>query len=343
MKALVIRAAGLAVIVTATACSGSPITPRPTEPSALSGALTLSGRVVSNPTQNAIPGTKIDVVQGAFGTFTSDGSGQFIITGLSSGRVELTASAPGYLPHKTYVDLTASRSTFVLDLISDSTPFDLQFYREFARGSFDGPIRATRPWSMNPSFYFQTLTSDTGEPVRPDVLAAIEQLFVNSVPELTGGRLRAASFERGMELRTAPGWINVHFYQGQIPGTSDLGGDSTVGGNWGQIRIRSNPELDSLIAGSECSSFAARVADHEIVHALGFWHSSDNLKDFSSGPRCSGTGRPSRVPFHAAIAYSRPAGNTDVDNDPPSFAHLLSSRPEAAVYASCGLKHFVKQ
>jgi hypothetical protein len=310
----------------------------------LSGPLSLSGRVV-NQSQLPIAGATLEVSQGGTCRFTSDEEGQFALTGLASGLLQLTLSAPGYLTHRTKVNITDSRTGFVLDLIASTPPFDLQFYREFARGTFDGPvIQAIRRWTMNPSFYLHTITSDTGDPVSPTILADIERVFVNAVPELTGGSFRLATVEKGAEPRGGvSGWVEVLFYSGEIPGAVGLGGDATIGGNSGRIRIRSNPALE-LLPLRGCPSFPVRVADHEIVHAMGFWHSTDNYNDFYSGPACSGAGRPARVPFHAAVAYSRPRGNTDLDDDPGSFSYpLVEHQPLVGSRVSCTLESFLKR
>jgi hypothetical protein len=333
----------LAVCVIAPACSGGPIAPFVGTPGALDGPLSLLGRVVVNQSQTPLAGATLEAAQGGSGKFTSDENGQFALTGLATGLLQLTLSAPGYVTHRTKVNLTSSRTGFVLDLIASAPPFDLQFYREFARGTFDGPIQATRRWTMNPSFYIHTTTSDTGAQMSPSVLADIERVFVNAVPELSGGLYRVATVEKGAEPRgTVSGWVEVLFYYGEIPGSVGLGGDSTIGGDSGRIRIRSNPELE-LLPQRGCPSFPVRMADHEIVHAMGFWHSTDNYNDFYSGPACSGAGRPARVPFHAAVLYSRPRGNTDIDDDPGNFAYPLAQQSSTVLRVSCALQSFLKK
>jgi hypothetical protein len=82
-----------------------------------------------------------------------------------------------------------------------------------------------------------------------------------------------------------------------------------------------------------------QIADHEIVHVMGFWHTSDTFHDFHSATGCPGSGRPDRVRYHAAVMYSRPPGNQDVDNDSPSFMHQFAERSGPPV-VSCDVRHF---
>lgn len=66
---------------------------------------------------------------------------------------------------------------------------------------------------------------------------------------------------------------------------------------------------------------------HEVGHALGYFHVSDKnsvMYPFAPGNCPPGDLSPSEA-YHAAIAYSRPRGNTDPDNDPSSGQLLQSS------------------
>ena len=70
---------------------------------------------------------------------------------------------------------------------------------------------------------------------------------------------------------------------------------------------------------------------HELGHAFGYWH-TDNPTDVMYGIAGLGCeGMPSaRERYHAAIAYSRPVGNRDPDDD-TSTATILSL-PRVTVY-----------
>jgi hypothetical protein len=57
---------------------------------------------------------------------------------------------------------------------------------------------------------------------------------------------------------------------------------------------------------------------HEVGHAMGFFHVSDDrsiMYPFTAGD-CPRGELSAAEAFHAAIAYSRPRGNTEPDEDP---------------------------
>jgi hypothetical protein len=168
------------------------------------------------------------------------------------------------------------------------------------------------------------------------IITELQTLFRNSVPELTGGRFAVATIETGPEARAdRAGWVNVLF-QRVLP-TAGAAGQATVGGNQGTIWIQFDPETPRLSPeiGLACA-FATSVAEHEIVHTMGFYH-VDRLPDvdnpFQSPNFCSGNNRPSVVRYHASIMYSRPFGNAYPDNDPAAFLHAGISSPPSVIVA----------
>jgi hypothetical protein len=333
----------LATAVGAVACGGAaPTAPYTSPPGPLSGPLSLSGRIVRAVDAAPVAGAVLEVSQGTAKVATTDAEGRFALDGLPATLLSLTFTAPGYLTHRSKLMLADSRQDLTFDLIPDAAPFDLAFYRELARGGYDGPLDVTRRWTMDPSFYLQTRTFDTGDPVPAEILDDLERVFVNAVPELTGGRFRVKTVARGPDL-TAPenGWVRVWLFRNPIDGRP-LGGDATLGGNQGRIRIRYDPALDELGRGVlGCRSSAIHIADHEIVHIMGLRHTSTTFADFQSGTGCPGAGRPARVAYHASVMYSRPPGNQDVDNDAPGFMHVLAGAADPPA-VSCGLDHFVR-
>ena len=330
---------GLALVL-AIACGSGPSAPAVNSPTAVPGTLSLSGIVVGYQDRVPIGGASLEVSQSELTFVTTDAAGRFTAGGLAKGLVQFTVSAPGYLTYRTKVDLTDTRTGFGLELISNAPPFDLEFYRELARGKFDGPMAETRRWTMDPSFHLQTVTADTGQPVQPSILDKIEKMFIAAVPELTAGRFRVAAVERGSSLfGSREGWVAVQFFENEFNGA--YSGDSFIGGNQGRIRLRENPALEAQYGQFlGCGSMAARVADHEIVHAMGFYHTSDTFGDFQSGEGCPGQGRPPRVRYHADVMYARQPGNRDVDSDRSNFAYPLASQLPARV--SCGADLFIR-
>jgi hypothetical protein len=155
--------------------------------------------------------------------------------------------------------------------------------------------------------------------------------------------LEAGDFLRGSEARSSEfGWVTIEFYR-EIDG-SLLQGSASIGGNAGRVRIRYDPERDESFGNIfGCGSSAVHVADHEIVHVMGYRHTSNTAEDFQSGWGCPGAGRPNRVSLHASALYARPYGNVDVDSDPAQFMHPMASRSTMGPVAQCAHADIVRR
>jgi hypothetical protein len=215
-------------------------------------------------------------------------------------------------------------------MITDTPPFSLSFYREFARNAADAPsnLQPLNPWTKAPSFYIKT-TDDQGNLVPKETIDGLMRIFVNSVPPLTAGRFAVAAIETGETDRSpADGWVRVLFQQ--VLSNPSAAGDSSVGGNQGVMHIRTTPVPPST--GFSCTSGAAGVAVHEVVHAMGFWHTANPPTATSFGVitgqtfNCEGVRLPSMTQHHVAIAYSRSPGNRDPDSDASTFSLGLTNQ-----------------
>jgi hypothetical protein len=151
---------------------------------------------------------------------------------------------------------------------------------------------------------------------------------------------QVAAFESGEEERPhQPGWVTVTFVR-----DLEYGGLATAGPSLGPwMKIRYNPALDAGPIFSGCESVMVEIADHEIVHTMGYSHTDEVGNDFRSGKGCPGAGRPERVRYHAAVMYSRAHGNLDPDRDHWSFAITAATsgtNSVAPVVASCPMHLF---
>jgi hypothetical protein len=134
------------------------------------------------------------------------------------------------------------------------------------------------------------------------------------VPAYTGGVYSAAAIETGTTDRpAATGWIAVNILRD--PDQRRTCGLSYVGRNPGEITLYN----DVCSCGSV--KIPGSLVMHEVGHALGFFHVPD--RDSVMYPFAPNHCPPGALPlvesYHAAIAYARPHGNTDPDNDPNSF------------------------
>lgn len=263
---------------------------------ALVGLAGCGGGTPSGPSPQPSPitlhGTITDTVSGAsIGVLSQT---------VSSLPARVTVSAAGHLDRSLLITSAAP----TVDLIPDAAPFDLTFYRQFARGALEGPVDQLRVLAQAPSIYLQrTGLSDAN-------VAALERAARDVIPALTGGRFQLVAWEVGNELRAdANGWITVEAVNddAQPCGRTSLG--ASVGHMW-------------LNIASRCSFQGNRVDPplfaHEVGHGLGFSHVGDTGHLMHS--RATFSERRSTLPsdaerYHAAIAYHRAAGNMDVDRD----------------------------
>jgi Carboxypeptidase regulatory-like domain len=313
------------------ACGANPTAPTPPPtPYTLSGVVTatLAGTRVGGASISLRTETLQGGVSSWTGTASTDGNGAFAFSSVPSGILDLTITCGGCVTRESKVSVTGSMSNLQLDVILNQAPFSLDFYRQFARDGFESSLHNIAPWTMSPSIYVQTVTPDTGDPVPGVILNGVQRVFVNSLADLTGGRMHVQAYMQGTEPRDLQtGWIVVMFYRsrsvfvGEGANGTVIDGDSLVQSNIGRIRLLYDPVADSqgLFNPMACESLTVAVADHEIVHAMGFWHTSDTFDDFHSGVGCPGSGRPDRVKFHAAVMYSRPPANRDLDQDTVVF------------------------
>jgi len=215
-----------------------------------------------------------------------------------------------------------SRTGISIDVIRDSAPFSMTFYRNFVRGTFDatgGPYPVLR-WMESPKFYVKTIDQN-GRPVEPEVLQMVRDSIGRAVAAYTAGRLSVAALETGTETRPDTiGWINVNIRRD--PNERTVCGNALIGANPGIINLND----DVCSCGS--NKIPGSLVMHEVAHALGFFHVPDRnsvMFPFLPGNCPSGT-LSADEQFHAAIAYSRPRGNTDPDTDPSNAPSLTSLR-----------------
>ncbi len=148
-------------------------------------------------------------------TVSTDSRGAFLFrftgTGTSIGSFPMTLSGAGIMTHSTRLQWPA-HTGIALDAITLAPPFDATFYRQLARGAYDGEtIYALFPWTTNPSIYIRTVDI-TGRVIEPEVMSLVIDWSRRSVPMWTAGKLQAAVIETGPEDRPdTPDWIVIDF------------------------------------------------------------------------------------------------------------------------------------
>ena len=212
-----------------------------------------------------------------------------------------------------------------VDLIPHSTPFDYNFFRQFARNELErGPtgLEPLRPWTVPPSFYPKTTVDPTGEVVPPEIIEHVATVLVNGVREYSGGRLSAGGVETGTENRPAStGWANVLLLREISVAMPNIAGQATLGGNQGTMWLRFDPDDPRLFVNdpSGCYARVVQVAAHEIQHTMGYYHTSGTYAARHADPDCDVANLSESLRYHGGVMYSRPRGNTDPDTDPDGY------------------------
>jgi hypothetical protein len=175
-------------------------------------------------------------------------------------------------------------------------------------------------WNVSPRFYLKTV-DQKGRAIEPEVLTVVRDALFRATPLFTGGKLTTVAVESGTDTRAdADGWITIEIRRD--PDERSTCGYAYVGENPGSITL-----FDDVCS---CGSvkIPGSVVMHEVGHTLGFFHVSDNrsvMYPFAPG-NCPPGDLSASEKYHAAIAYSRPRGNVDPDNDPSSSRFLTATK-----------------
>lgn len=301
----------LTALLLTTACGGgSPTAPtatQPPPPDPTPQTITLTGRLVAVNGGQGLPD-----VQAALGTqtFVTGGGGQFTASTLPTASLSLSLTGSSIVPRRLQVAMLTTRDVAV-DAIATGGLFDLGFYQALVRDRLESPIlQPLRRWTTNPNLYLQT-----GVDAR--TLDMVEVVARESVSQWTAGKLSVASVERGSGSRAGQaGWLTIAF--AADPAHCGL---SDVGQSGGTITL-----YPSTVCGCGGVPVRPRTVRHEVGHAMGFYHVDDSADVmFHVASQCD-TPLNAKDVYHAAIAYSRPVGNQNPDEDPTGAVNLAPMR-----------------
>lgn len=308
MKASGIFLPGAAIwVVFTVGCNGSS---SPISPTAdlETDSLSLVGRTVGTLHGLPVAGARVEVGGAVAST---DGSGRFRLPSSGAGVMPITVSAPDHVTRRSFV--IAGGDNLVVDIIEPDPLWNLQFYRELCRdGSGGGSLKALKPWTVEPRFYVdRSPESGQNRPIPGAAVETVVEAIGTVLPLLAGERLRGDQIEVGMDPPAdhTPGTVVIRWDPVEVSRSAGAASGITrgVGGNASVVVLRTIEDTEVIF--------------HELGHVLGLYHPLGGLRP----SLMFGSGRPERPHFtdwdilHANILYSRPPGNTDVDNDPGGF------------------------
>lgn len=296
--------------------------PAPSPPVANPNRWSITGRVVETLTSTPIPNATLDL-QG-FGPIQADASGSFSFEATTAppfSPYRVTVTKPGYVTRDARVLWQrGDRVDVTIDIIRETAPFSLTFYRQLVRNGNEEPgnLQWLKRWTETPKFYLRTVDSTTGRAVEADVLALVQEWLRRGLLAWTNHQWSVTTLETGTGARPdSVGWIIVDFVRSTRGEWEHYCGRASVGRNPGHITLNND----------RCNCGSIKVPPstvvHELGHALGFWHVTDRKSVmYRQDPGgCHPSDLSSAEQHHAAIAYRRPVGSRDIDTDPetPGF------------------------
>ena len=298
--------------------SNPPVTTPPTQ-TPVANTWSAAGQIVATGTSQGVGGAVV-TPGWSLAAVTADGQGNYQLGDVANPPntpYPVTVAASGFVSHDMWITWAKGPRTGVnLDVIRNSAPFSMDFYKQFVRGAFDqdGAPWPVLRWTTAPSFYVKT-TDQNGRAIEPEVMTRVLDGIRAGVQAYSAGRYSAAAIETGTETRAqAQNWINVDIRRD--PAEKRVCGYAYVGANPGSITLND----DVCSCGS--NKIPGAVTMHEVGHAMGFFHVSDRgslMYPFIAGD-CPAGALSAAEQYHAGIAYSRPRGNTDPDHDPSAGA-----------------------
>jgi hypothetical protein len=305
-------------VISSAACGGGSTPTAPT--AAVTAPVTgwsVAGQLVDTVEAQPVSGARIAPTWD-LAAVTSAGDGAYSFassTNPPTNPYRLSISGPDILSRDLWVGWqSGARTGVTLDAIRLRPPFSLEFYRQFVRGTYDQPGAPYAVFRLmdSPKVYVKTIDQN-GRAIEPEVLAVVREAIPRAVSEYSAGRLSVTTLEMGTETRaTENGWIIVNIRRD--PNERQTCGFASIGAVAGSITLNN----DVCSCGS--NKIPGALVLHEVGHALGFFHVPDRnsvMYPFLPGNCPAGT-LSAAEKFHAAIAYSRPRGNLEPDNDPSS-------------------------
>ncbi len=309
----------------------------------------LAGKVVGTINKQPLEGITI-LVNSRTTTTASDGT--FLLEGVGEGNLGVVASDDSVYTRTQAVNTSAGRSV-LLDVLEKNSNFNLKFYREIARGyhPLERDIFPTHRWTnpTPPTFYINTNGQaandgvidqkdiDTVARVLREIVPAFTANFYSSI------RIETAFFPSNATIGELPDHSFIISFDDSLIQLGAYGVTYTQPDFISPTTSAIRKVLIFLLDDDRYyeASTPGRISFEEIIahesgHGLGFRHTSE--ASFGGLPSVMvKTGKYGGMYsehdlLHMGIVYQRPAGNTDIDNDPLPGAGSKLANPKPFVF-----------
>lgn len=314
------------------------------------GVGNLAGKVIGSLSKQPLAGITVSA-RGETTITNSDGT--FRLNGVGAGAFAVVVTSNITYPRTAAVNTNTSSGRWVeLDAFEMSN-FDLRFYRELVRGNHpaEDDLFPIRRWITQPTVYIDSNSGSTRDGVIGQArINAARNVLSTVIPVFTGGVLSANQ----IQIREFPDNLclpsGVYCSFGNIPDNSIVVsfddsimnvfptgvGLTITTPDLGQYYTRTLNKAVVLVVDHDAAyswiSFEETLA-HEVGHALGFRHVTDNrvasvmYKNAVFGGLFSSADQQ-----YMPIMYHRPPGNSDIDNDTLSGTKIVGNLPEVEVH-----------
>jgi len=267
------------------------------------------GKVTGTINKAPIPGSTVRI-GGA--TAVTNSNGDYALAGNFSGVTVINVDGPSQFPRQVTKDLSRSNVANI-DAIERINAFSLQFYRQLVRDAEESFfLRPTNRWEgSEPTFFIDTRPEiGTGAPIPSSTIDTVRNVIRQSMPVFSNGFITGSKITvtNNPPPDLSSGSIVIRF-------------DHTLlqAGAFGVTRIQTiGSRIDAAVTRLVLNpSFPFdELTSHELGHAVGFFHASARPSVMVATGSCGCGLFTSDDSVHMKINYSRPAGNTDIDNDP---------------------------
>lgn len=350
------------ILFIAIGCSeDSSQTTSPTNPDKVTGLPSdpgpgnLAGKVIGTIQGQPLAGVTVSANSRST-TTASDGT--FLLSGVGEGIFAVIISGNA-LYVRTVVVNTANGRSVSIDAIETNSNFNLKFYREIARGNhpLERDLFPTHRWvnPTPPTFYINTNAQAALDGVIDGkTIDTVGRVLKEVIPVFTGNvyssiQVETAFFPATLDFSQLPENSFIIAFDDSLKNIGAYGMTYTEPDFISPTTRTINKTVIYLLdnelfykSGNPANISFEEIIAHEAGHGMGFRHTSES--SFAGTPSVMvKTGEFGGIysyadALHMPIVYRRPAGNTDVDNDPVPRAKLrgLVSKPQVFVDERAG-------